>query len=342
SITFAHSMTIVGGRNIGAEYFGASDAFNYRDLDVLGIGPVAEAVSAEFDLYWNTDATVPVTAFVEPDDSPEALQAVQDRMDNEVEKAKSTPYAAALGSSLAELIFDKDSSELYWASAKVVYDLPYGEESAEGVEGPEVLAGILREAVQQAETELFVVSPYFVPGESGVEGFRELVERGVRCVVITNSLASTDVSAVYGGYSKYQKGLLEAGVELWEVMAFPEIAGHERGASTDRRSLHAKTFVLDQEQVFVGSFNWDPRSVSINTEMGVLIESPEMGAEMVKSVSAAFNGTAWKLRLNEKGKVEWVDDSGEKEVVYQKPPQTSTWRRFSAWATGLDAIEGQL
>lgn len=342
SITYDNTVTIVGGRNIGTEYFGANDVFNYRDVDVLGIGPVADQVSTEFDTYWNASETIPTTAFVAPDSRTESLEALEQQFETILQQAATTPYIAALGSTIVDNLLAKDSDQLIWAPARVVFDLPYGQSSGGDQSGPEVLAGILVDAVDQAREELFVVSPYFVPGDSGVGRFRQLRQRGVRCVVVTNSLASTDVSAVYGGYKGYQKDLLELGVELWEVMAYPEKAARRRGTSTERQSLHAKTFAIDRKQVFVGSFNWDPRSRGINTEMGILIESDEIANGLVKSVSAALPNAAWQLRLGEKGNVEWVGIEDGEAVVYTKPPQTSIWRRIAAWITGLNAIEGQL
>ena len=342
SMTFDNVVTIVGGRNIGAEYFGASDVFNYHDLDVLATGLVADQVSTEFDTYWNASEAVPVTAFVEPDDSAESAEELQRKFAAVDEEGKTSPYVDVLNSSIVDLMLEENGNRLVWAPARVVFDLPYGETSAQNVAGAEVLLGILIEAIDEATEELFVVSPYFVPGDSGVERFRQLRERGVRCVVVTNSLASTDVAAVYGGYKDYQKPLLSLGVELWELMAYPDKPGHERGVSTERKSLHAKTFAVDGSQLFVGSFNWDPRSSGINTEMGVLIESDELAAGLVELVSTALPGAAWQLRLNDEGEIEWVDVVDGKEVVYSKPPQTSAWRRFSARVSNLDAFEGQL
>lgn len=223
-----------------------------------------------------------------------------------------------------------------------MYDLPYGESTQKGKSGQELLAGLLISAVEKATEEWYLISPYFVPGKTGIELFRQLRERGVHCVVVTNSLASTDVAAVYGGYKDYQKPLLELGVELWEVMAYPDLPANKRGVSTDRQSLHAKTFSIDNKQLFVGSFNWDARSRGINTEMGVLIESSQLAGLLKKSVSTALPGNAWQLRLNSQGDVEWVDVIEDKEFVYTTPPQASLWQRFNAWISGLDAIEGQL
>jgi putative cardiolipin synthase len=322
--------------------FEANNNFNYRDLDVVGIGPVAGQVSTEFDTYWNASETIPVTAFVKPEDSVESSRELKKRFEKSLQKAKTTPYADALDSTIGEILLSNVSDKLVWAPAQIVNDLPYGESTQKGKSGEEVLAGLLISAVEKATEEWYLISPYFVPGKTGIQLFRQLRERGVHCVVVTNSLASTDVSAVYGGYNGYQKPLLELGVELWEMMAYPDLPANKRGVSTDRQSLHAKTFSIDNKQLFVGSFNWDPRSRGINTEMGVLIESSQLAGLLKKSVSTALPGNAWQLRLNSLGDVEWVDVIKGKEFIYTKPPQASLWKRFNAWISGLDAIEGQL
>ena len=342
SITFDNAVTVFGGRNIGAEYFGAGDVFNYHDLDTLAIGTIAEDVSAEFDTYWNAAESYPVTAFVEPDDSEEAAEQLQQRFADTVESAQATPYAPALRHTMTDLLVADDNNVLVWAPATVVFDLPYGDTSDAGVAGPEILAPVLIDAINQARTEMFMVSPYFVPGDSGVERFRELRERGIRCVVVTNSLASTDVAAVYAGYRNYYRALLEIGVELWEVMAFPSGADAPEGASIDKRSLHAKTFAVDRQQLFVGSFNWDPRSIGINTEMGAIIESGKLASQMVDAVSSALPLSAWKVRLREDGEVEWVDLSGSEEVVFTTNPQTDFALRQQANLTDISILEGQL
>ena len=342
SITFDNQATIVGGRNIGAPYFGSSDEFNYSDYDVLAIGPVTGQVSTEFDLYWNSDEAYPVTAFVEPDDSSESARTLMDRFRAARENAMTTEFVDAVENQIVDFVLASDSDYLTWTPGRVVYDLPYGTTAADGTEGEDVLGKILVDAIEDATEEFVLVSPYFVPGEAGMEGFRKLRGRGVNCVVLTNSLASTDQVAVYGGYEEYQEDLLEMGVELWELMAFPSIPGDQPGAPTDRRALHAKIYVLDNERLFVGSFNWDPRSFNINSEMGIVIESEEFVTETSNNIQSQLPGIAWKLRLDDNGKLEWVDVSGEAEVVYDSPPQSTAGQRFKSEVYGIDALEGQL
>lgn len=343
SITFDNAVTIVGGRNIAVEYFGDSAEFNYYDLDLLAVGDIATEVSRQFDRYWNAAETVPVTAFVSPDDNPASLRSLQEGFARVVEDARSTPYAGALHSALLDTHLDGDGARLVWAPARAVYDLPFGTVSDNGVAGPEVLGRLLNRIAASATQEFFLVSPYFVPEKEGLELFRELRDRGVRCVVVTNSLASTDVPAVYGGYRRYQKTLLELGVELWEIKAYPDTPGNLRGAPSERRSLHAKTFSVDRRQLFVGSFNWDPRSHRKNTEMGLLIDSPLLASQLGEDVSARLNDIAWRLRLGKGGEVQWGQRLADgSETVFDRPPQTTAWRRFSAWLQSERFIEGEL
>lgn len=342
SFTIDNAVTIVGGRNMGAPYFGSSDEFNYYDFDLVGVGPIADQISTEFDRYWNADETYPVTAFVKPDDISEDAAELKARFQAAKENVTTTEFVGALDNYVTDFILAHDSDALTWSKAYAVYDLPYGETSHEGVEGPAVLGRRMVDIITGAQEEFVLISPYFVPGEAGTDGFQNLRDRGVRIVVLTNSLASTDQVAVYGGYKEYHERLLEMGVELWELMAFPSIKAHQPGAPTDKRALHAKIYVVDRKKLFAGSFNWDPRSFEINTEMGIAIHSDELAAQTSGNILEQLPRIAWKLRLSDAGKIEWVDVSGDTEIVYDSAPQASGWRKFMSGVTGIDALEGQL
>jgi putative cardiolipin synthase len=342
SITFDNRMSIVGGRNIGSDYFGASEHFNYYDFDVFAVGPIVDEVSTQFDNYWNAAQSYPATAFVEPDDSSESARALADRFKASRENAATTEFVDALDHEVVDFVLAQNTDRLFWADARVVHDLPYGEETAEGVAGEEVLRDILVEAVLGAADEFILVSPYFVPRQSGLDGFRALRDRGVRCIVLTNSLASTDQIPAYGGYMDYRAPLLEMGVELWELIAWPAMPHDQPGAPTERRALHAKIYALDRERLFVGSFNWDPRSHEINTEMGIVIYDDRITSQTVDLILATLPGAAWKLRLDDQGEVEWLDVSGEEEIVYDEPPQTDSSLRRKASMTNIELFEDQL
>jgi putative cardiolipin synthase len=342
SMTFDNQATIVGGRNIGDEYFDARTDKNFNDLDILGVGPVVQDVSRAFDAYWNSAAAVPVQALVGPPRQPQDLDRLRTYITAQADEARQTTYRAAFESSLSELLALQPDI-LKWEEWTLVVDPP--EKAQPGFEdrGSEQLNLQLRPTAESAQTELVVVSPYFVPRDNTVERFRRLLQRGVRVVIVTNSLSSTDVTPVHAGYSRYRKALLEAGAELWEVRAdFTQRERQRRGLGYSAASLHTKAFAVDRRYLFVGSFNFDPRSVDINTEMGIVVDSPSLAAPAVNRLLAVLPESAYRLRLDADGDIEWVGQENGAEVVYRTEPHTGFWRRFQVDVLRLLPIEGQL
>lgn len=344
SFTVDGIATVIGGRNIGAEYFAAREDMNFGDLDVLGFGPVAHDAGSAFDDYWNSEAAVPVSVLAAPPDDPKvALAKLREALEGSLATLDGTQYRAALESTILEQA-ELEPDMLQWAPARVVYDAP--EKSRTGTEADDAVAdqlrAPLRKAIEEANEELLVVSPYFVPLDSGVAGLCALPERGVRTVVVTNSLASTDVAAVHAGYAPYRKDLLECGVKLYETRPDSRVAGTRRGGvGMSRSSLHAKGFVIDRRQLFVGSFNWDPRSVGINTEMGVLLDSPALAKSLAERLESRIPQAAYEVVL-EDGEIRWVTHDDGQTVVLDKEPGTTFWQRFTAGFLELLPIRGQL
>jgi putative cardiolipin synthase len=344
SFTVDGIATVIGGRNIGAEYFAAREDMNFGDLDVLGFGPVARDAGGAFDDYWNSEAAVPISVLVAPPDDPTlALAKLRQVLEESLATLEGTRYRAAVESTILEQVELKPDI-LQWAPARVVYDAP--EKSRTGTKVDDAvtdqLRAPLRKAIDEANEELLVVSPYFVPLESGVAGLCALRERGVRTLVVTNSLASTDVSAVHAGYAPYRKDLLECGVELYETRPDRRVSGTGRGGvGMSRSSLHAKSFVIDRRQLFVGSFNWDPRSVGINTEMGVLLDSASLAKSVAGILESKISQGAYEVVL-EDGEIRWVAHDDGQKVVLDKEPGTSFWQRFTAGFFELLPIRGQL
>jgi len=188
----------------------------------------------------------------------------------------------------------------------------------------------LKETVELATRELTIISPYFVPLKSGIAFLSELQASGVQVNVITNSLAANNHGIVHAGYAPSRKPLLEAGIKIYEMRADAAIAGVDRGGSgAALATLHTKAFLVDREHFFLGSFNWDPRSAKINTELGVIIESPEMGERIGHAIDLSLDDKTYEVVLDEKGHTRWIDRRGEAEVWLDHEPQTSWWRRFS-------------
>ena len=340
SFTVDNQATIVGGRNIGNEYFDVSAEFEFADWDLLGLGPVAKEVSTGFDTYWNSKYAVPVEALVESTADPDAIQKFRKRYAPILEAESNAHYRAALDSTIIDNMLNAQLP-LSWGMPTVVYDDP---EKAEGsAEEVVTLRSLLRPKVLATESELLVVSPYFVPLDAGVEAFRTLQDRGVRVVVLTNSLASTDMVPAHAGYANYRKELVGIGVEMYEVKPNVSFEDSKRsGRDFSHSALHAKVFIVDRRFIFVGSYNWDPRSAFLNTEMGLYVDSPPLAELAAKKLASRLSGHAYRVRLNEAGDMEWVDTSGGDAAVFDDEPLTDFWRRFAADVYGILPIEGEL
>ncbi len=337
-----NQVTLIGGRNMADEYFGANSDEDFGDIDVAGVGPVVAEVSAMFDSYWNSRAAVPVAGFAKiPDDLPAELQALRGRIDASYEQLLQSPYAAALGKKVAE-VFGADGSHLTWASSRLAYDSPDKAQKHLAESVPSILTP-LADAIEAAEEELVLISPYFVPTKRGVKRLIEIHERGVEIIVVTNSLAANNQPIVHGGYAKSRRDLLEAGIRLYEVSP-DAISGVEASVPmrAKKGTLHAKAFVVDRKELFIGSFNFDPRSAYINTELGVIIESPEMSAGIVAILDKKGPEHTYEVYLDAKGRLRWKRLEDGEWVVYDKEPGTGFWKRFTARVMGWLPIESQL
>ena len=342
SFTVDNQITLIGGRNIADEYFGARVDAKFSDLDVLAIGPIVQDVSAMFDNYWNHERAAPVAAFAKmPDDPAAELVRVRAELEESREKIKDTIYAAAVRDKVLEYV-ETNSSVFTWAPYTLAVDSPDKAFKKKAAEADSIVTP-LRESLLAAEKEIVVISPYFVPLKTGIAAFTEMQKSGVDITIITNSLAANNQSSVHGGYAPSRKPLLQAGVRIFEVRADADVSGSElTAASGAKATLHTKAFVVDRKEVFIGSFNFDPRSARINTELGVIIRSPELGEELATAVERALAKQTFEVFLNDKGKLRWrAFDDGE-EVIYDKEPQTSWWQRFKAGFMRILPIRGQL
>jgi putative cardiolipin synthase len=340
-------VAIVGGRNIGDEYFGAAAHSNFSDLDLLLTGPVVADVSASFDDYWNSPNAVPVARFDGKPPKPGALEQMIVDARAYREEAADNPYIQALRDerTRAELLLQQGPT-LRVENVRLLVDDPSKVGTKEqGVRASNVLAG-LAGAMKGAEEELFIVSPYFVPGKRGAESLVAQAERGVRVAVLTNSLAATDVAAVHTGYARYRRDLLRGGVDLYEMK---RKAGSEAGRSkisitgSSGASLHTKAMIIDGRWVFVGSMNIDPRSANLNTEMGVLLESPELAAQLRHEFDHIIGPEmSYRVVLEEGEGLVWYDRVKGEDRRLEREPDASTGRRVTVTLLRLVPIESQL
>ena len=324
-----NEVAVIGGRNIAEEYFELKRDKEFLDFDMLAVGQVARDVAVTFDRFWNHQLSVPVSAFAGNHDE-ESLRITRAQASAAMESLADTIYAQALNSMFIESV-QSDLLTLYPARAVVVTDDP--DKLLNKVSGDfRILVNSLTKELEAAESEVVIITPYLIPGEGGLGLLSELEKKGVRVVILTNSLASTNHVAVHGGYSKYRKKMLEAGVELFEARAN---AGKDLDPSdesgVESMTLHTKGVIIDRKITFIGSLNVDPRSIDINTEMGVMIESADLGNYLASTVDQIVHLIAYKLELDEKGKLTWHATVDGESVVEHKEPLTSGWRRFKAW-----------
>ena len=330
-------VAVVGGRNIGDEYFSAASDTNFIDLDALVLGPAVQQTEAIFDDFWNGSAAIPLQALKQA--KPGAVERLRAQMAEADRRLHDHAYIRRLRAAEGIAGFVRgDHHALYWPRALVVLSDPA--RKGEGGGRQDWLVHPLAAAMSQARASLRLVSPYFVPGEPGMDYLRQLRARGVAVEVLTNSLAATDVLAVHSGYAPYRRRLLEDGVVLREQKPRGELDSSLFGSSG--ASLHTKAFIVDDEAGFIGSFNIDPRSISLNTEMGLLFHDREATAALLAVYRDKTDPRhAYQLRL-EHGALRWDDAAAQPPVRWEHEPESSAWQRAAVWLLGWLPIESQL
>lgn len=339
SFTVDNQVTIVGGRNIGNEYFAAGSGVAFTDLDVTAVGHVVNDVSKEFDRYWNGPSAYPASAFVSGAGNGQELQA---RFEATHADAGARAYLEALRATplVADLLEHKLDFE--WTHASLLYDDPAKTLDAAAGSDALLFPQLVRSMGRPKRT-LDMVSPYFVPGNTGTQALVGMAQEGVQVRILTNSLASTDVSAVHAGYAKRRHVLLRAGLTLHELK--PTRAGENTESasgvgSTGAAALHAKTFAVDGARIFVGSFNLDARSAKLNTEMGLVIESPVLAKRLAAAFDDVVPKIAYEVRLQADGhSLEWIDRSAAGEKRYDSEPGTSPATRSKIELLSILPIE---
>lgn len=328
SFTVDNQVSVVGGRNIADEYFELLDDEEFRDFDMLGVGPVAADISVTFDRFWNHKLAVPMEALDRGQQIPD-LQAARDSVDRQAEEASRTIYGRALNSPLM-LDMAEDRVALFPADNRVITDDPEKLLNKVSIDQQQLIT-VLAAVINEAESEIVVITPYFIPGKSGVEFWRSIVNKGVRVVIVTNSLASNNHVPVHGGYARYRHDIIDAGVELYEARVDASKAADAGNPSYDSMTLHTKGVLIDRRYAFVGSLNLDPRSIDINTEFGVLVENKKLTAALVEGFFENLSSMGYRVTEDGKGKLRWTTVIDGMSVVETKEPQTSWWLRFKAF-----------
>ena len=362
--------TIIGGRNIGNEFFSAQEGKHFRDIDVLATGPVVGEAENQFNIYWNSRYAYPVTVFDHNTATVNDLALLKNELGQFALIRGNLKYhfdiqASALYQSLKlGGLPQEEHSPIYTGAIQVIYDeLEFSPENSKaGVTEKHKEKSDQESVASQSQLNPYIenitdtfelISPYFVPGERGVEYLTSLVSQGVRVRVITNSLSSSDGLMAQSGYSRQRYELLEGGVELYELKS------NQREATlktTEKANivLHAKTYIFDRKRVFIGSFNLHRRSEKLNAEVGVIYDVPDMANAIATSVfdEQALDAT-YRVKLAEedmeiggieinKGEIYWIEIVDGKEVCHATEPETGFWERFGQSVFSIMPVESQL
>ena len=338
-----NAAAVIGGRNLGDAYFHARGESDFADLDVLAAGPVVAEVSRSFDEYWNSEWAVPIQAFLGEPPGAGQRDLIFSQMTARAERFRESEYAQTLRASDLGRLVRSGQFPLIPARATALYDAP-AKPQAKTAEQPGHIFSVLRNAIESAQQEVILISPYFIPSERGMGVLCALTRRGVRVSVLTNSLASTDVPVVHAGYARYRPRLLACGMELHELRPSATRTGSARLGLSSGASLHAKAVVVDRKVVLVGSMNLDPRSRLTNSEISVLIESPVLGGQLgTLFEDATALDQAFRVELtapgNEHAPLAWTGREEDKLVRYTSEPLASWWRRIVSGLLGALAPE---
>ena len=349
-----NSIGLIGGRNIGDQYFQVDPESRFGDDDVFVAGPTVKRLSATFDEFWNSDLAIPVKALANGQDRGTSLTEYRMSLDQHrrQSKADGTDYASriATGEPLAGMLSGKDA--LVWAHALLVYDSPDKKRVARGEMVGSLMHRTVADAAAAVQSELLLVTPFFIPGDAGMKMFASLRGLGVRVRILTNSLESTPDLAAQSGYMGYRRPLLEQGVELYEVRG---LLGNARGSGETRAdaqsgnyALHAKLFVFDRRRLYVGSMNFDQRSRSLNTEIGLIIDSPELARQTAGRfdlMAALANSYQVVLQAGDgsnASRLVWLTAENHRSVRYETEPARSEWDRIKVDLLAMFPLDGEL
>lgn len=337
SLTADGAATILGGRNVGDIYFAYGAGPHYLDTDVLAMGQVAADAGADFDRYWASGSAYPAEMILAP--APHALNRAETDLNAALGCAEAVAYRQAVVTRPIVEDMIAGRVRLDWAPVALISDDP-----AKGLgraRHRDMMFTQLMRMIASPERSVDIISAYFVPGRRFTQRLARLAAEGRRVRVLTNSQEATDVLIVHSAYVKYRPKLLDGGVALYELRATPAQPPEPRarGAST-RASLHSKTVTVDDQRIFIGSFNFDPRSALLNTEMGVLIDSPTIAAEVSHGLDEVLPMVSYGPRRDASGRIVWHDPAvDDPETIHRTEPGTNLPQRVSLWLLGRLPVE---
>ncbi|MCA0241056.1 MAG: phospholipase D family protein [Proteobacteria bacterium] len=339
SLTVDGALTVVGGRNVGDVYFGAKARGLFIDVDALAVGAVVPDVQATFDRYWSSAAAYDAETLLRAP-PPEALAGY--RRPPPAHDALADEYRAAAGDALARLLWRGQQQGLSWAPVRLVADHP--DKALSDALRDDLMAREIAALLAGARQRLDLVSGYFVPGEPGTALLSALAQRGLPTRVVTNGVKVSDVPLVHAGYAPAREPLLKSGVQLFEARALDAQGRAALKLAQTRfsgggESVHAKTFAIDERTLFLGSFNFDPRSALLNCEMGFVIDAPTLARQLGQALDERLPQMAYRLQLGPQGQLQWQGLDHGQPTTTEIEPGTTALQRALLWALSLLPIQ---
>ena len=345
-----HQVALIGGRNMTNQYYNVSDNYQFSDVDVMLVGTAVKDISHSFDEYWSHEYAYKVQEVVKQSAHHLSYESLKRQLDEHYERVTVQNYLDLTSNSQAiDSLMSRDI-QLDWVKAEVVKDSP--DKIKSKAKKKEHLNFQLIQHLEQPEKNVDLISAYFVPEKKGAKMLTDLAKDGVKVRVLTNSFKANDVAVVHAFYGKYRQNLLEHGVQLYEFL--PALNKNDLDKNTEdlakkakvsikglsRSSLHAKLMALDEKQVFIGSFNFDPRSAYLNTEIGVLLNSPPLAQAVHTTMDENLSKYAYKLVLDANKKITWQRQTPQGPVIYTKEPRMKWWQRAGIKMLSWLPIEG--
>lgn len=338
-IIMDNAFAIVGGRNIGDHYFQVAEDANFRDLDIIAAGPVVREISTVFDYFFNGEWSIPIAALVDKPHTADDLAKARLAL-NKTIASESYPYpldqdVAQAGEELNNIL-----DTLIWAPGRIIWDDP---KTIQQTGSTSRMQEALHRRIETLEKELLIESAYFVLRDRGIKTLQDLQRRGIRVRILTNSMQSNDVLAAHAGYAERRRDMVAAGAELFELR--PDAANIRQRVltGTSKAALHTKAIVFDRQDIFIGSFNLDPRSGDINTEAGLYVESPALAAQLMAYMDTGVTpDDSYRVTLDENGDLLWLTVEDGRELKFHKDPGSTWWQRFQSGFIEMLPVEDQL
>ncbi len=329
TVIMDNAFAIIGGRNIGNHYFSVSDEINFRDMDIATIGPIIRDISKMYDYFWNGKWSVPIAVITKQKYTMEDLGKERKKLEKKLSKDH-YPYPLVKDSVALQHRLKQTLKHFVWTRGEVLWNDPE-QMKRDKEKQSHTMIPKLHERVKKLHKSLLIESPYFIPRGEGSKHLIVLSKRGVKVRILTNSFASNDIMAAYAGYRNYREELLRNGVELYESRddaGSSKIINQTPANVEVTTGLHAKVIVFDEKDVFIGSFNLDPRSSRINTEGGLYVQSPVLAKKVMENMKEGIDlKNAYRLGLDTKGQITWTTIENGKEVVYTSEPRLNAWGR---------------